>query len=284
LLICSWVLAFWPALSWHPQRPPGIPVKDKIVQSTEFMIAAVALFHVAYALDPHRRRLALVLVGLAILFLANILFVATARTALVVLPCLLVLVGYQRFGLRGAASLLASGLVLIVAVAVASPGLRDRFASAFEEVGAFRSHKLVTSGGLRLEYWRQSLGFMAEAPFLGHGTGSTRNLSIETIKEEGVTQRATIPHNPHNQALAVGVQLGMVGTTLLFAVWLSHFGLFRGRGLLPWLGVIVVFQNVSASTFNSHLFDFTQGWFYVFGVGVLGGMMHAARKPVLRRG
>jgi hypothetical protein len=24
---------------------------------------------------------------------------------------------------------------------------------------------------------------------------------------------------------------------------------------------------------NSHLFDFTQGWIYVWGVGVLGGMM-----------
>jgi hypothetical protein len=25
--------------------------------------------------------------------------------------------------------------------------------------------------------------------------------------------------------------------------------------------------------FNSHLFDFTQGWTYVFGVGVAGGMV-----------
>jgi O-antigen ligase len=45
-----------------------------------------------------------------------------------------------------------------------------------------------------------------------------------------------------------------------------------------------VFQNVTASTFNSHLFDFTQGWFYVFGIGVLGGMMHGAQKRVLGRG
>jgi O-antigen ligase len=30
-------------------------------------------------------------------------------------------------------------------------------------------------------------------------------------------------------------------------------------------------QNVIASLFNSHLSDFTAGWLYVFGVGVLGG-------------
>jgi O-antigen ligase len=25
--------------------------------------------------------------------------------------------------------------------------------------------------------------------------------------------------------------------------------------------------------FNSHLFDFSQGWLYVFGVGIMGGMV-----------
>jgi O-antigen ligase len=25
--------------------------------------------------------------------------------------------------------------------------------------------------------------------------------------------------------------------------------------------------------FNSHLFDFGQGWLYVFGVGIIGGMV-----------
>jgi len=31
-------------------------------------------------------------------------------------------------------------------------------------------------------------------------------------------------------------------------------------------------QNIVSCLFNSHLFDFTQGWLYVFGVGVTGGM------------
>jgi O-antigen ligase len=32
-------------------------------------------------------------------------------------------------------------------------------------------------------------------------------------------------------------------------------------------------QNIVSSLFNSHLFDFTSGWLYVFGVGVVGGMV-----------
>ncbi|MGZ8372511.1 MAG: O-antigen ligase family protein, partial [Rhodoplanes sp.] len=43
---------------------------------------------------------------------------------------------------------------------------------------------------------------------------------------------------------------------------------------------VVVVQNIVSSLFNSHLFDFTQGWTYVFGVGVLGGLvMRGSRSP-----
>jgi hypothetical protein len=40
----------------------------------------------------------------------------------------------------------------------------------------------------------------------------------------------------------------------------------------------VVVQNIVGSAFNSHLFDFLQGWTYVVGVGVAGGMMLRARR------
>jgi O-antigen ligase len=36
--------------------------------------------------------------------------------------------------------------------------------------------------------------------------------------------------------------------------------------------------------FNSHLFDFTPGWMYVFGVGILGAMaMKTAAQPASGR-
>ena len=78
--------------------------------------------------------------------------------------------------------------------------------------------------------------------------------------------------NPHNQILAVAIQLGLVGAAVLLAMWGAHLALFRGGGLTAWIGLVVVVQNVVACLFNSHLFDFTQGWLYMFGVGVTGGM------------
>jgi hypothetical protein len=40
--------------------------------------------------------------------------------------------------------------------------------------------------------------------------------------------------------------------------------------------LLVVIQNVMSSLFNSHLFDFHEGWMYVLGVGVAGGMVMKA--------
>jgi hypothetical protein len=40
---------------------------------------------------------------------------------------------------------------------------------------------------------------------------------------------------------------------------------------------LVVAQNIFTSLFNSHIFDFHEGWMYVLGVGVSGGMLLKAR-------
>jgi O-antigen ligase len=67
--------------------------------------------------------------------------------------------------------------------------------------------------------------------------------------------------------------VGRVGVVVLYAMWLVHLLLFRGEGLVAWIGLMVVVQNIFTSLFNSHLFDFHEGWMYVLGVGVAGGMV-----------
>jgi O-antigen ligase len=70
----------------------------------------------------------------------------------------------------------------------------------------------------------------------------------------------------------------VVGIIVLYAMWWSHFRLFRGDDLASWIGLLVVVQNVLSSLFNSHLFDFHEGWMYVLGVGVAGGMVLGAKR------
>jgi hypothetical protein len=69
----------------------------------------------------------------------------------------------------------------------------------------------------------------------------------------------------------------------LYAMWISHFLLFRGPGMAAWIGLVIVVQNVVSSVFNSHLFDFVQGWIYVFGLGVAGGIV-LQQRPTTQAG
>ena len=86
--------------------------------------------------------------------------------------------------------------------------------------------------------------------------------------------------NPHNQTLNVAIQWGAIGVVVLYAMWLVHLLLFRGEGLAAWIGLMVVVQNIFTSLFNSHIFDFNEGWMYVLGVAIAGGMMlRESRRP-----
>ena len=78
--------------------------------------------------------------------------------------------------------------------------------------------------------------------------------------------------NPHNQTFAVAIQIGLLGAIVLWSMWIAHLRLFRGEGGIAWFGTVLVVETIVSSTVHSHLFDFANGWLYVFGVGVLGGM------------
>lgn len=271
LLALSWVLTLWPGAPWpRLSTDPGVPVKDYITQSGVFQIVLFALLFVAATRWNQRRGIAIASAALALLLLANILYVATGRTALVTMPVLLAAFGLVCFGWRGVVGVLVAGAILAAAVWASSPYLRTRVTKVQWEISEYLTKNADTSSGARLEFWKKSIGFVAEAPVLGNGTGSINPLFRKAATGEGIS--AVAARNPHQQVLAVGIQLGLVGIALQLAFWLSHLALFRGGDLVAWIGIVVVVQNVVGSMFNSHLFDFTQGWMYVLGVGVMGGL------------
>ncbi len=278
LLAVSMALAMWPVLGWERVKGYAVPVKDYIAQSGEFMLCAFAAVYIAIdRFKSGSRTTAIILLLFATAFLFNIFYITSSRTALVVIPVLLVLLGWRQAGWRGAAASLVITVVLGWIVWWSSRHLQERMTSVTNEVEAYQVNRDATSVGFRLDFWKKSLTFIAEAPVIGHGTGSTKHI-FEKAAAGATGDWAIASANPHNQFLAVAIQLGLLGGTLLLALWVSHLLLFRQPGLVAWVGLIVVAQNIVSSLFNSHLFDFNQGWTYVFGVGVAGGMM--LRSPM----
>jgi len=272
LLIGSVVVAIWPNLP-RGSQDPGVLVKAYIVQSIEFTICAAALLDVAIRRAKVGSRLQAVgLAFFAAAFLADVLFVATGRTALVVIAVLVILYGVFRAGWKGAvAAALIGSLVASLAWAT-SPYLRMRVTSLYPETLSFLKHDTVTSAGERIAFWEKSIRFMEAAPLIGNGTGSINGLFAKAaVGTEGAL--AVLSTNPHNQTFAVGIQIGLVGIALLWAMWIAQIVRFWQPGLLAWIGLVVVAQNIIGSLFNSFIFDFTEGWIYAVGVGVMAGVV-----------
>lgn len=255
----------------------GIFVRNYIDQGQEFSLCAVALaYPVVTAWQEGRTRKALWLAVLALWLVVNLLFVITSRTALVTMPIMLAAFALMHLRWRVALGLFF-GFVLLVGVAWStSHQMRETFGKFFTDYGYTENQNNETGIGSRLIYWGKSLHFLGEAPVIGHGTGSTRVLFEQAaIGQKGA--HAMVVSDPHNQTLNVAVQWGLAGVALLWAMWLVHLWLFRGDGLVAWIGLLVVVQNMLSSQINSHLFDFTEGWIYVLGVGVAAGQTLARR-------
>ncbi|WP_315747671.1 MULTISPECIES: O-antigen ligase family protein [unclassified Bradyrhizobium] len=274
MVVMSTAVAFDPALALKPNADRGIFVKNYIDQSQEFSLCAVALaYPMARFVGEKRWLLALLMLVLMLAFLANMLFVVTSRTALVTIPIMLAVFGLMHLRWRANLLILLGAVALGAAAWTVSPQLRQKVATFTSEYQAYKEDRATTSIGERLEFWRKSLHFFAEAPVIGHGSGSTRHLFELAASGRSDLASGQVISNPHNQTLNVAVQWGLLGIIALYAMWLSHLLLFRGDGLVAWIGLLVVVQNVFTSLFNSHIFDFHEGWMYVMGVGVAGGMM-----------
>ena len=127
----------------------------------------------------------LLLGAMAASFVANMAFVIVSRTALVTMPIMPAVFGVLH--LRWRVKLLIvrrpdrdRGARLGGLAAARMDGRRP-----FRGTTGSTSRANPTSIGERLEYWRNALQFFADAPLVGHGTGSTKGLFEQAAQRPG---------------------------------------------------------------------------------------------------
>jgi len=283
LLIASFIVTIWPNIHPRPAGNEGVPVKSYIVQSLEFTMCAAVLFDLALVHGRLRQwKISVAFGTLALAFLGDIFFVTTGRTALVVIPALIVVYGFRQAGWKGILGSSIAAVVVAMIVWTASPYVRARVTAIYTEAESYEQQNESTSSGIRISFWKKSIDIIKSAPLLGHGTGSITE-QFERAAQGQTGAGALGSTNPHNQTFAVGIQLGLLGMALLWAMWISQLVFFRGSRPVVWIGLVVVMANIIGSLFNSFIFDFTEGWLYVLGVGVAVGTLqrpsHSAQGP-----
>ena len=229
LLIASaivWLLPF------HVMgRQSGVPVRDYIAQSTEFLICIFALL--AFAFDSQRERrwthaAAAALLALAVprRYPAGLDRPHRARRD----PVAAAHARLPAVRLEGGRRSPASSACAVAALAwTVSPFLRERINRSIVEVQLYQTIKRIrprpASGS---SCGKRRPAFVAAAPAIGHGTGSIPDQYRRVATGEGVT--AIAANNPHNQIFAVAIQLGMLGVAMLMTMWVAHLALFSGAG------------------------------------------------------
>ncbi|MFZ2525466.1 MAG: O-antigen ligase family protein [Candidatus Ferrigenium altingense] len=224
-----------------------------------------------HAATPRRRG---IWAALALLAAFNVLFMVQGRTGHLVLLALLVYLGIVWLRWKGVAIALAAIAVLAaLAYALPSSSLHQRAVLAFHEFSAAQPDvAATTSVGQRMEFYRNTLEIVRQRPLLGAGTGGFRQAYAEQVR--GSERVAT--HNPHNEYLMVAAQIGLLGLTVLLALFAVQW---RAAAQLPsmreqMLARGMVLSIMVASAVSSTLIDHAEGWFYVW----MSGLLFAALK------
>ncbi len=277
LLVVTSIVIAVPPLSATFLHFDNVIVKNAATQSGEFVICIFGLLYLIMGPSEEKRwPWALACAAVILAMLANIFYFSTGRTALVTIFVLFVLLALTIRNVKTIVKLLAAAIVLGIIAWMSSPYLRERTEAVQTEAQKYEKTNERTSTGERLEFWKKSAEFIWQAPVIGHGTGTIRTL-FEKAAAGQAGAAGVAAANPHNQTLAVGIQLGVLGIAVLWAMWVAHLAMCCGRTLAAWIGLVIVAQNITGSLFNSHIFDFGQGWTYVVGLGVAGGMILRGR-------
>lgn len=151
----------------------------------------------------------------------DLLFMNEERTGYLVFISLSGLLLLQRLGWRG---LLIATLVIPITVGTiytVSPKFHDRVNLIYSDIhGYAKKGDQTTSIGLRLAFANYSFKIIKEYPIFGAGTGSFKELyqELNGPKLDGNAW----PGHPHNEYLAVLLQLGVVGFILFLSwVWIQ---------------------------------------------------------------
>jgi len=125
LLVASTVVQFVPGFLFIPMKLDHVLVKNAATQSGEFVTCVFGLlFLVADCVDRRRWWFMLGLLAVMLGMLANMFYVATGRTALVIIPVLLVLFAAKKLSWKGKAVLFTCVIAVGVAGWLSSPYLR----------------------------------------------------------------------------------------------------------------------------------------------------------------
>ncbi len=273
LLLSSWLMFLGVPIPWVGDVATKYVVFSTYLdQSIMFAAAAAVFWHMRHeGLWP--KWLGVIA---ALLALSNALLLLEGRTgylvALTTLSLGLMWAMPRRFRL---ATMVVTPLVVLLGLSLVSAQVHERVTKIVSEsVNYSKSQQVAVadSAGWRLNAWHRSLQAMDAKPLNGHGVGAWTPAVKQFEDSKTATQLFGEGNhsNPHQEYLLWGVELGVGGLLLFFALMACmardalRFPESLQRATLSVLAALAV-----ACLFNSTLYDDWIGDFFCISLGLL---------------
>lgn len=197
-----------PEMVAHAVGRLTITMNGRILDPNDFADALLAPFAFALVGLLHARRPAQILLGFAAvaLIITAILASFSREALLAVLLIVAVLVWFSRRRVIG----FGLGLAATAAVPLLFPAILARMADG-----------VSTGGAGRTSIWHVDLKAFLQHPILGWGTGGSIQAYDRNYLSVFQPYIAGWSRPPHNTALFLGVELGIVGVVLFFAAFIA---------------------------------------------------------------
>jgi O-antigen ligase len=206
-----------------------------------------------------------------VLLIVNVLAVMTGRSGYLLLSVCGVtfacsFLPSQRWNGKHLALVLLPAVLVCVTV-LAMPGSRNRIEQGVGEAEHYQTSAGLTSIGIRLVFYKNTLQMIAKHPIFGVGTGGFRVAYMQQVSRVKGWE-ATSTTDPHNQFLKIIAEQGLVGFAILLAFIASAFWQ-SAEAPYRLLGLGVLCGWCATSLFNSHFSTFSEGRFLFTWLGIM---------------
>ncbi len=254
----------------------GIIIANHAAQGMSFAACIILSLALAgmHKNRPARRMGYFFIAALAFL---NIVFITPGRSGYLAMA--VIVSAYVFFSIGGMKKYFIS-LALVLAIALAlslSPTARQRIDLGISEIKSYQTSDQLTSMGVRMVVWQNSLKLIREKPVLGYGSAAFVEAYKKTIAGQSGWQGQII-RDPHNQFMRIFVEHGIVGLSI-FLVFIGSFFLQPVQGVYRYLGLSVLLTWCATSLFSSHFSTFLEGRFLLVWLGVFLAANRQAADP-----
>ena len=208
---------------------------------------------------------------IALLSLIDLMYLVGGRSGQIIALCFVLFLPLYFYGKEAYKYLLIAAISIFMLHKQLEPLMPGRLLETSQEVSEHKSDEHLTSAGIRLEMYKNTLSIIKQSPFIGYGTGALR-YEYNKLANTQDTLLKDVP-NPHNQYLLTFFELGIVGLAALifmfYRFWQHSNVIARSDKLAGMYLKGVVLTIAIGSMFNSLLLDATEGKFYCVLTGLL---------------